>query len=122
MRRALIPRSIVTVKRILAVLGDHAEEVPSLVALAGMGAMSPSHFSRTFHAVAGMPLRAYVRKLRVKHASELLASSRRSVTFIALECGFYDLPHLDKAFRRQLGMTPHEFRRRHVARLTRAGG
>jgi transcriptional regulator GlxA family with amidase domain len=37
-----------------------------------------------------------------------------SVTAVAVECGFYDLPHLDKAFRRHLGMSPHAFRARYA--------
>jgi transcriptional regulator GlxA family with amidase domain len=47
---------------------------------------------------------------RLARAHELLSTSL-SLTVIALECGFYDLPHLDKAFRSRLGMSPQEFRR-----------
>lgn len=61
--------------------------------------MSRSHFSHTFHTVLGMSLRDYVRDLRLERAHLLLLASRISLTAIASESGFYDLPHLDKAFR-----------------------
>jgi transcriptional regulator GlxA family with amidase domain len=77
-----------------------------------MAGMSRSHFSRTFHAVAGMTLRDYVRELRPKQAQHLLGTSRLSLTYIATECGFCDLPHLDKAFRQRFGISPRLFRSR----------
>jgi len=79
-----------------------------------MSQMSRSHFSRTFHSVAGTPLRGYVRELRLKRAHELLVSGKFSLTAVAMESGFYDLPHFDKAFRRRLGTSPRAFRARHV--------
>ena len=47
-----------------------------------MTEMSRSHFSRTFHSVAGMPLRGYVRELRLKRAHELLVSGKLSLTAV----------------------------------------
>jgi AraC family transcriptional activator of mtrCDE len=79
-----------------------------------MAAMSRSHFSRTFHAVAGISLRDYARDLRLRRAHDLLVGSQLSLTAVAVESGFYDLPHLDKAFRQHLGMSPKTFRSRNA--------
>jgi AraC family transcriptional regulator len=81
-----------------------------------MAAMSRSHFSHTFHAVAGMPLRDYVRDLRLKEANHLLLGSGLSITAVAVEAGFYDLPHFDKSFRQRFDMSPNDFRRRYGLR------
>jgi AraC family transcriptional regulator len=108
------------VERILAVLDARLpDHVPSLEELAAVVALSRAHVSRTFHAVAGVSLRVYVRDARLQRAAELLVTSTRPVTTIALDCGFYDLPHLDKAFRGRFGTTPHDFRRRHLATASR---
>jgi AraC-like DNA-binding protein len=106
--------SVATMRRVFAFLDEHAGETPSLRDLAGMTQMSRSHFSRTFHSVAGMPLRGYVRELRLKRAHELLVSGKLSLTAVAVESGFYDLPHFDKAFRRRLGTSPRAFRAYHA--------
>jgi transcriptional regulator GlxA family with amidase domain len=106
--------SVATMRRVFAFLDEHAGETPSLRDLARTSQMSRSHFSRTFHSVAGMPLRGYVRELRLKRAHELLVSGKFSLTAVAMESGFYDLPHFDKAFRRRLGTSPRAFRARHA--------
>ena len=102
---------VAAVKRIFAVLERTVTQVPALTTLAAMAGMSRSHFSRTFHAVAGLALRDYVRDLRLKRAYELMRTPGMSLTAVAVAAGFYDLPHFNKAFRRRFGMSPTEFRR-----------
>jgi len=81
-----------------------------------MASKSRPHFSHLFHAVLGMPLREYVRTVRLERAYRLLLTTPLSLTAIAAEAGFYDLPHLDKAFRHRLGMTLRDFQLRHAGR------
>jgi AraC-like DNA-binding protein len=117
-RSASVPSSakVATIRRVFSLLDEHVGEAPSLRELARMTAMSRSHFSRTFHSVAGMPLRGYIRELRLKRAHELLVTGKLSLTAVAVESGFYDLPHFDKAFRRRLGTSPRAFQARHASR------
>jgi AraC-like DNA-binding protein len=106
--------SLGTIRRIFGFLDERFGDNPTLGELAAMVKMSRSHFSRTFHGVAGMPLRDYIRDLRLKRAHELLLTPGLSLTAVAVESGFYDLPHFDKAFRQRIGMSPHEFRGRYA--------
>jgi AraC-like DNA-binding protein len=112
-KRSPSASAVAAMNRIRTVLGEHAGETLTLHELAAMASMSRSHFSHTFHAVLGMSLRDYVRDLRLQRAHLLLLASPLSLTAIAAESGFYDLPHLDKAFRHRLGVSPLEFRRRY---------
>jgi AraC-like DNA-binding protein len=109
----------VAMKRIGDFLGEHTGESFTLNELARMASMSRSHFSHMFHAILGMPLREYIRSLRLERAHHLLVSTAASLTAIAAETGFYDLPHFDKAFRQRVGMTPQGFRLRHNGRARR---
>jgi AraC-like DNA-binding protein/CheY-like chemotaxis protein len=113
--------TVPAMNRIRGFLGEHVGENLTLGELAAMATMSRSHFSHTFHAVLGMSLRDYVRDLRLERAHLLLLASRISLTAIAAESGFYDLPHLDKAFRHRLGMSPLEFRHRYNGRFPAEG-
>jgi len=117
-RGARVPSAanVATIRHAFTLLDEHVGEAPSLRELARMAEMSRSHFSRTFHSVAGMPLRGYVRELRLKRAHALLVAGQLSLTAVAVESGFYDLPHLDKAFRRRLGISPRAFQSRHAVR------
>jgi xylan 1,4-beta-xylosidase len=109
------PSAVERIERIRVLIDERLQDdgIPSLGELAAAVAMSRSHLSRTFHALAGVSLRSYVRDARLQRAAAMLISSTLPVTFVAVECGFYDLPHLDKGFRRRFGMTPHQFRRHH---------
>ena len=113
LRRPATAANMAAIRRVLEYLDMHVADIPALTELAVMAAMSRSHFSRTFHAVVGMPLRDYVRDLRLKRAHALLLTPKLSLTSIAVESGFYDLPHFDKAFRHRLGMSPNQFRSRY---------
>ncbi len=115
-RRLPGPAAIAAMKRIAGHLDAHPTERRPLTELARMASKSRSHFSHLFHTVLGMPLREYVRTLRLERAHRLLTTTPLSLTAIAAETGFYDLPHLDKAFRHRLGVTPQEFRLRHGGR------
>jgi AraC-like DNA-binding protein len=107
------PRARAGVARVLAFLAEHVGQTVSLGDLASVAAMSRSHLSRTFRDAVGVPLRVYVRNLRLERAQQMLARSpRASLTEVALEAGFYDLPHFDKVFRERYGVSPSEFLRR----------
>ena len=117
-RRQTSPTKAITgVRRLLE---QNIEDVPSLAELAEAVGMDRFHLSRTFRKCVGMSLRVYVRELRLKRACELLAMSQYSITTTSFECGFYDLPHFDRAFRRRFGITPSEYRRQHVRLKTAA--
>jgi AraC-like DNA-binding protein len=110
---AAVPTSarVAAIKQTFTVLERTITDTPTLTALATMAAMSRSHFSRTFHAVAGISLRDYVRDLRLKRARALMQASRLTLSAIATQAGFYDLPHFNKVFRRRFGMSPTQYRR-----------
>jgi transcriptional regulator GlxA family with amidase domain len=48
----------------------------------------------------------YFRKLRLRHANWLLHNTKKSITDIALECGFSDSSHFAKRFRDFFGRPP----------------
>ena len=102
-RRSPTASAVAAMNRIRTFLGEHTGETLTLHELAAMASMSRSPFSHTFHAVLGLSLRDYVRDLRLQRAHLLLLASSLSLTVIAAESGFYDLPHLDKAFRHPAG-------------------
>ena len=79
------------------------DEVASAVAL------SPFTASRVFHREAGLPLRIYNRRLRLRTALARIAD-RHALSQVALELGFFDHAHFTKAFRAEFGITPSQWR------------
>ena len=59
------------------------------------------------------PLSVYIRRRRFEECGRQLRDPRRpsrSISDIALSCGFNSLASFDRAFRAQFGMTPREYR------------
>ena len=74
--------------------------------------MSPRQFTRRFAAAFAMTPQKYVEQLRIEAAKPLLESSREDIGRIALTCGFRTAGAMRRAFARQLGVSPGEYRAR----------
>jgi AraC family L-rhamnose operon transcriptional activator RhaR/AraC family L-rhamnose operon regulatory protein RhaS len=72
--------------------------------------LSETHFKRVFQQVTGTSFGRFVLQSRVAAAARLLRSSRRSVEAVAWETGFVDGSHLHRAFLKECGCTPGEYR------------
>jgi len=58
-----------------------------------------------------MSLGRHISSLRVESSRRMMLEDRkRSLTDIALDCGFYDLSHMSRCFRNQYQVTPREYR------------
>jgi AraC-like DNA-binding protein len=85
-------------------------------------ALSSSHFSRAFKRSLGSSPNAYVTERRVERALRMMASTQKSLTEIALACGFSDQPHFTRSFRRVVGMSPGVWRRTSINSPTYSNG
>ena len=61
--------------------------------------------------VLGESPKQYVLRLRAEHAAMMLATTDRSLSHIAAECGYYDQAQFTRQFRAHIGTTPREYRR-----------
>lgn len=64
-----------------------------------------------FHKRLGRPIAAEIRRVRIERAKRELADSNRSLAEIALDSGFGSATRLHQVFRRELGITPGQYRR-----------
>ena len=72
--------------------------------------ISKRQLERLFHDELGMGVQAFSRYLRLHYGLWRLLSTERRVTDIALECGFSDVSHFNRLFRRNYGVTPSTVR------------
>jgi AraC family transcriptional regulator len=72
--------------------------------------VSAYHFARCFKATTGETPHAYVTRLRVERAQELLGTSSCSISAIARRVGFSSKSHFAAVFLRLTGISPHRFR------------
>jgi AraC-like DNA-binding protein len=87
----------------------------SLDDLAEAVSLHPSYFSNEFARRMGVPPMEYLRLRRVELAKRLLLDSGRKLEDIASETGFADAFHLSRTFKRIVGLSPSEYRKKSIA-------
>ena len=76
---------------------------------------SERHLERLFRKVFGMSVWQFVVRSRIHVASKALTQTDRSITQIALGYGFCDASAFTRAFRSATGVSPKQYRDRHLA-------
>lgn len=106
-------------KRIDRYLDEHLGDSVRLEDLARLAAVSRFHFARCFRRSTGESPMAFLRRMRIERAKELLANGS-PICDIALELGFYDQSHFTRHFARIVGTTPGRYARRQQQKGARA--
>lgn len=73
--------------------------------------LSESYFYSAFRRSFGEPPHAYITRLRIERAKELMIATNLPLAQIALECGLADQAHLTRLFRNRVGSSPALWRR-----------
>lgn len=88
----------------------HLGEPLRLEAVAAAAGLSPFHFHRIFKAFAGETLNDFVKRHRLERALRLMSHApRRSLTDVALDCGFASSSDFSRSFRQRFGVAPRAF-------------
>ena len=76
---------------------------------ASRAGLSRRHFSELFRSHAGDTFLNTLTRLRLDHAAQLLRDGAHSVTGVAFSCGYRDLSHFYRVFRRRFGRPPGQW-------------
>lgn len=80
--------------------------------LAKRANLSPRHFARAFTAETGATPGHYVDQTRLETARRLLEDTDDAIDHVARQCGYGTPEAMRRAFHRDLGVSPAEYRRR----------
>ena len=89
----------------------HLDEVISVEDMAAHARLSPSRFAAVFRAHHGLAPHQYLLHLRIGHAQGLLTRSDETLETIARFCGFANVHHFAKTFKKMTGLTPGAYRK-----------
>lgn len=93
---------------------SHLAENLTVETIAANAGYSPSYFSHVFHKETGVSPYHFVVKSRMDYAMQLLQTTRLSVQDIAFQVGFNSTANFCYAFRKEKGMSPHEYRQKRM--------
>ena len=99
------PTSHSAVEKAVEYLEAHYQVNPSLESLSRVAGLSRFHFLRVFHKQMGLPPHTYLTQVRIRRAKELLYQGL-TIADVALDTGFTDQSHLNRHFKRLVGVTP----------------
>jgi len=108
----LLASGVHKIEQAIELMESHIASPLKVSALASHLNTSARELNRLFAKYAGKPPTEVWRDMRLAHGHWLLLNSSRSVTQIALECGFADGAHFTRWFKRAYGETPVAFRDR----------
>lgn len=97
-------------KKVVEYLNDEYHSNPSLFQLAAIADVSPEHLVREFRKVFKLTIGEYMRQVKVKQACYMLRHTDRDLSDIAFEMGFSDQSHFGRVFKKQMRLTPLEYR------------
>ena len=92
-------------------LRNNLDRSVKLEELAKVACFSEFHFHRIFSLVLGETVNGLTNRFRLEKAARLLRYSERSLTEIALDCGFSSSATFSRAFRAGYDTSPGEFRK-----------
>jgi len=101
-------------RRVRDHIARHLERSIPVEDLAKLVSLSAGHFCRAFKESFGDTPHAYIIRMRLERAQELMLTSPEPLGQIALACGHSDQAHFSRRFRQQMGETPNAWRRRHA--------
>lgn len=83
----------------------------SLVGVAEALRVSPQYLSLTFKKNVGVGFSVYLNRLRLQYAAAKLSGTNTPITAICYDCGYQNLSHFLRSFKKQYGVTPRQYRR-----------
>lgn len=89
-------------------LDDQANANISLEELAVLAGLSPFYLIKQFQRTFGLPPHAYQIQARVRLAKKLIRCGNKLLD-VAQACGFHDQSHLNRHFKRTMGITPGQY-------------
>ena len=108
-------RSRQRVQNVVDYLADHYFETCNMAEAARMARLSQRRFRTVLRAVTGRGFSRHVHHLRLARATALLEQTALPVSAIAFEVGYEEISTFYRAFRREIGISPLEYRRRRMA-------
>ena len=93
-------------------VAQHYESASPVSAMAKLSGLAERSFNRRFAKATGMTPLEYVHTLRLEEAKHLLERTETPIEGIAQEVGYEDASFFTRLFRRNVALTPAQYRRR----------
>lgn len=96
----------------LEYIAAHFHEVITIKQLASAVHLSESYFMNQFQKHVGFSAMEYISHLRISKACRELIRTQKTILEIAIDCGFRNISNFNRQFRKIVGCSPTEYRKK----------
>ena len=107
-------RSTDTIKIARDYIGDNFSKDISLDDVSRVVNISPYYFSKLFKEATGENFIEYLTNIRIEKAKDLLKNSDLSMKEICAMCGYSDPNYFSRTFKKNVGLTPTEYKEKNA--------
>jgi len=100
------------INTVFAYIFENFSEEITLKKISDIANMSPTAFCRYFKAHTNKTFSSFIIETRIHHSCKLIMNENKSFSEIAFESGFSNLSYFTKLFKKTIGMTPREYRKK----------
>ncbi|MGI6106317.1 MAG: response regulator transcription factor [Lachnospiraceae bacterium] len=101
------------VREVMMYVGTHMDQPVTRRDAAKYVYMNEDYFSRIFRRETGMGFKEYVTEVKMNYAKRLLEETDMPVVIISSKVGYDDFNNFSKSFRKLVGVSPTEYRKKH---------
>lgn len=102
-----------SVRRAILLIEERRDRLLPIPVLARAVGLSRRQLERLFKQETGLSPAAFAAQLRAVYADWLMETTERSLSKIAIECGYADAAHFSRAYKSAFGTTPSAVRHSH---------
>lgn len=104
--------AVLRLAKVISHMEENYSEPQSMSVLAKLAGMTERSFLRAFHLATGTSPHNHLLHLRINRAAAELRNPDRQITEVAFEVGFNDSNYFTRQFKKRMGLTPLEYRKR----------
>ncbi|UPK41511.1 AraC family transcriptional regulator [Paenibacillus pabuli] len=102
---------LIHVQKMTHYIHQNYDEKLTLEDIASAGAVCRSRCCTLFNKYVGQTPNSYLTRYRIQKSCEMLKETKRSISEIALACGFQSASYFSSIFRKQMGLIPQSYRK-----------
>jgi AraC-like DNA-binding protein len=107
---SVAPSEMERINPVLGYIIDHFKSEVSLTTAAGIANMTKNAFCKYFRKITGKTFIEVVIDYRLNYASQQLIHTDKRIADICFECGFNDVAHFSRMFKRKMNVSPLQYR------------
>lgn len=104
-------RTLTPVEQILNYINENYSQQITLDSLAEKYHLNKSYICRIFRKTMGISLVTYLQYKRILEAQNMLLNSEKPIIDIAMDCGFSNVQHFYRVFKKITNLTPSEYKK-----------